>query len=63
MAQSQAITGTSSGVPVIACECATCTSDDPRDRRTRVGAMLEFTDPSGEPRTILVDVPPDHREH
>ena len=56
-------TGTSSGVPVIACDCATCTSDDPRDRRTRVGAMLEFTDPSGEPRTILVDVPPDHREH
>jgi phosphoribosyl 1,2-cyclic phosphate phosphodiesterase len=48
---------------VIACDCATCTSDDPRDRRTRVGAMLEFTDPSGEPRTILVDVPPDHREH
>ena len=28
-------TGTSSGVPVIACECATCTSSDPRDRRTR----------------------------
>ena len=56
-------TGTSSGIPVIACDCATCRSDDPRDRRTRVGAMLEFTDPSGEPRTILVDVPPDHREH
>ena len=56
-------TGTSSGVPVIACDCATCTSDDPRDRRTRVGAMLEFTDPDGNPRTVLVDCPPDHREH
>ena len=56
-------TGTSSGVPVIACECATCTSSDPRDRRTRVGAMLEFNDPEGNPRVILVDCPPDHREH
>ncbi|MFM1936167.1 MAG: Phosphoribosyl 1,2-cyclic phosphodiesterase [Planctomycetota bacterium] len=56
-------TGTSAGVPVIACDCATCTSDDPRDRRTRVGAMLEFVDAGGHPRTILVDVPPDHREH
>ena len=56
-------TGTSSGIPVIACDCATCTSDDPRDRRTRVGAMLEFTDPDGTPRTVLVDCPPDHREH
>ena len=56
-------TGTSSGVPVIACECATCTSSDPRDRRTRVGAILEFNDPEGNPRVILVDCPPDHREH
>jgi phosphoribosyl 1,2-cyclic phosphate phosphodiesterase len=56
-------TGTSSGIPVIACDCATCRSDDPRDRRTRVGAMLEFNDPEGTPRVILVDCPPDHREH
>jgi len=56
-------TGTSSGIPVIACDCATCTSSDPRDRRTRVGAMLEFNDPEGNPRVILVDCPPDHREH
>lgn len=56
-------TGTSSGIPVIGCDCATCTSEDPRDRRTRVGAMLEFTDPGGAPRTVLVDCPPDHREH
>lgn len=56
-------TGTSSGIPVIACDCATCASDDPRDRRTRVGAALEFTDPEGRPRTVLLDCPPDHREH
>lgn len=56
-------TGTSSGIPVIGCDCATCTSADPRDRRTRVGAALEFTDPDGAPRTVLVDCPPDHREH
>lgn len=56
-------TGTSSGIPVIACDCATCTSTDTRDRRTRVGAMLEFNDPEGNPRVILVDCPPDHREH
>ncbi len=28
-------TGTSQGVPMIACECAVCTSKDPRDQRTR----------------------------
>ncbi|OAM90215.1 MBL fold metallo-hydrolase [Termitidicoccus mucosus] len=28
-------TGTSQGVPMIACDCAVCTSPDPRDKRTR----------------------------
>ncbi len=56
-------TGTSAGVPVIACECATCRSPDPRDRRTRTGAMLRFTDAAGEARVVLIDAPPDHREH
>jgi phosphoribosyl 1,2-cyclic phosphate phosphodiesterase len=34
-------TGTSTGVPSIACECETCTSDDPRDRRLRVSVLVE----------------------
>ena len=55
-------TGTSSGVPVIGCECATCTSDDPHDRRLRTSAVLRFRDPQGVDRVWLIDVSPDHRE-
>jgi phosphoribosyl 1,2-cyclic phosphate phosphodiesterase len=55
-------TGTSSGVPVIGCGCAVCTSEDPRDRRLRCGAMFRFRCPKGEPRIVLLDTPPDHRE-
>jgi len=56
-------TGTSAGVPVIGCECAVCTSDDPRDRRTRSGAALLFRDEGGQERVVLLDCGPDHREH
>jgi len=49
-------TGTSFGVPVIGCDCATCTSSDPRDRRTRHGAVLET-----QGGTLLVDTPPELR--
>lgn len=55
-------TGTSSGVPVIGCDCAVCMSADPRDNRLRCGAALEFIDPSGRPRTILIDATPDLRQ-
>jgi phosphoribosyl 1,2-cyclic phosphate phosphodiesterase len=55
-------TGTSSGVPVIACTCPVCTSTDPRDHRTRTSATLEFTDPDGHPRVILIDASPDLRQ-
>ncbi len=37
--------GTSAGVPMIGCGCAVCTSDDPRDRRTRPSVMLRWPDP------------------
>lgn len=49
-------TGTSFGVPVVGCDCPTCTSDDPRDRRTRSGALVEL-----EGGTLLVDAPPELR--
>jgi phosphoribosyl 1,2-cyclic phosphate phosphodiesterase len=34
-------TGTSHGVPVIACDCPVCTSPDPRNRRTRASAVVQ----------------------
>ena len=49
-------TGTSSGVPVIGCDCAVCTSDDPRDRRQRCAILIDEG-----PTRLLVDTPPDLR--
>lgn len=50
-------TGTSFGVPVVGCGCAVCRSGDPRDRRTRSGALVEFDDGGA----LLVDAPPELR--
>jgi phosphoribosyl 1,2-cyclic phosphate phosphodiesterase len=44
-------------VPQIGCHCAVCRSPDPRDKRTRVGAVIE-TD-SGT--RLLIDTPPELR--
>ncbi len=55
-------TGTSAGIPIIACDCPTCTSTDPRDNRTRTSATIEFTDPDGIDRVILIDTSPDLRQ-
>jgi len=55
-------TGTSAGIPIIACDCDTCTSTDPRDTRTRTSSTIEFTDPDGVERVILIDTSPDLRE-
>lgn len=49
-------TGTSFGVPQIGCDCATCRSTDPHDRRTRTAALLET-----ERATLLFDTPPELR--
>ena len=37
-------TSTSYGVPVIGCRCATCTSTDPRNKRTRASVYVETDD-------------------
>ncbi|MEO6864576.1 MAG: MBL fold metallo-hydrolase [Gemmatimonadaceae bacterium] len=50
-------TGTSFGVPQIGCGCAVCRSPDPRDRRSRVGALVET---NGGTR-LLIDTPPELR--
>jgi phosphoribosyl 1,2-cyclic phosphate phosphodiesterase len=50
-------TGTSFGVPQIGCGCAVCRSTDPRDKRNRVGALVET---AGGTR-ILIDTPPELR--
>jgi phosphoribosyl 1,2-cyclic phosphate phosphodiesterase len=50
-------TGTSHGVPMIGCDCATCTSSDPRDKRRRTSVLIA-TDDDGR---LLVDAGPDFR--
>lgn len=36
--------GTSHGVPIIACDCAVCRSTDPRDRRLRPSVLIDLGD-------------------
>ena len=49
--------GTSQGVPMIGCECATCRSTDPRDARLRASILITLNDGL----SILVDTSPDLR--
>lgn len=49
-------TGTSQGVPVIACNCEVCTSPDPHDKRLRSSIMIE-----AEGKVIVIDSGPDFR--
>ena len=50
-------TGTSTGVPSIGCDCETCLSTDPRDKRLRQSALIE----EGETK-ILIDTSIDFRQ-
>jgi phosphoribosyl 1,2-cyclic phosphate phosphodiesterase len=49
-------TGTSQGVPVIACGCEVCTSADAYDNRLRTSILIEAED-----KTIVIDSGPDFR--
>lgn len=49
-------TGTSSGVPMIACDCAVCTSTDKEDKRLRSSILVE-----SEHTRFVVDTTPDFR--
>lgn len=50
-------TGTSQGVPVIACRCAVCQSPDPRDNRLRTSVHIQT-----ETVALLIDCGPDFRQ-
>lgn len=49
--------GTSQGVPVIACNCHVCQSEDPKDYRRRCSILVEQAD-----TTLVIDTGPDFRE-
>ena len=51
-------TGTSHGVPMIACDCLTCHSEDPHDKRLRPSIYVQMDDGT----SILVDAGPDLRQ-
>jgi phosphoribosyl 1,2-cyclic phosphate phosphodiesterase len=48
--------GTSTGVPMVGCNCRVCTSDDPKDKRTRASLLIRH-----EGRNILIDAATDLR--
>ena len=50
-------TGTSQGVPLIACTCAVCTSADARDARLRSSIMISIDD-----KNFIIDTGPDFRQ-
>lgn len=50
-------TGTSQGVPVIACDCDVCSSSDKRDKRLRSSVLVEQ-----ESLRIVIDCGPDFRQ-
>lgn len=49
-------TGTSQGVPVIACDCKVCQSGDLKDKRLRTSALIETNN-----QKIIIDTGPDFR--
>ena len=50
-------TGTSVGVPRIACDCPVCFSDDPKNKRLRCSVLIE-----NQTHAVLIDTAPDLRQ-
>lgn len=50
-------TGTSQGIPMIACDCSVCKSTDERDKRLRVSVHIEV-----EGKSFIIDTGPDFRQ-
>lgn len=48
--------GTSTGVPMVGCDCPVCRSADPRDERTRASLLINYNE-----RSVLVDTSTDFR--
>lgn len=50
-------TGTSQGIPLIGCHCEVCDSTDPRDKRLRSSALIEY-----QGIKVVIDAGPDFRQ-
>lgn len=50
--------GSSAGTPMLGCDCATCSSSDPRNNRTRCSSLIQLDNG----KHILIDTGPDLRQ-
>jgi phosphoribosyl 1,2-cyclic phosphate phosphodiesterase len=50
-------TGTSQGVPIIACDCSVCKSSDLNDKRLRSSILIQYNN-----NNIVIDTGPDFRQ-